>query len=190
MCPIGIGRNDAAGYVALHAITDHRSHGISGMDIVTQIDIGCARSVVAEYVANPDNAPGWYENIESVDWQTPRPLRLGSRITFTASFLGRKLGYTYEVIYLTPLQRLVMRGIAGPFPMETTYEWEDTASGGTRMTLRNRGGPAGLLRVVAPLIARAVRRENRRDVARLKRRLEAEGVGSAERGGELPFPHQ
>lgn len=146
------------------------------IDVVTHIEIDCARSVVAAYAANPDNAPEWYENIKSAHWLTPRPLRLGSRITFTARFLGQKLNYTYEVLDLTPRQRLVMRGIAGPFPMETTYAWEDTAAGGTRMTLRNRGGPAGLLRVIAPLMARAIRRDNRRDLERLKRLLEAEGV--------------
>jgi hypothetical protein len=56
--------------------------------------------------------------------------------------------------------------------METTYAWEDTASGGTRMTLRNRGTPSGLARVSAPLMKRAVRRANRNDLERLKRLLE------------------
>ena len=59
----------------------------------------------------------------------------------------------------------------GPFPMETTYAWAD-ADGGTRMTLRNRGEPAGFARLGAGLMARAMRRANRKDLARLKSLLE------------------
>ena len=60
----------------------------------------------------------------------------------------------------------------GPFPMQTTYTWSDAGDGATRMTLRNRGKPAGFKRVAAPLMARAVRRANEKDLRRLKQRLE------------------
>jgi hypothetical protein len=40
------------------------------------------------------------------------------------------------------------------------------------MTLRNRGEPAGSSKVAAPVLARAMRRANREDLARLKRVLE------------------
>lgn len=57
--------------------------------------------------------------------------------------------------------------------METTYTWQDTADGGTRMTLRNRGVPAGVARVGAPMMAAAMRRANRKDLLKLKQTLEA-----------------
>jgi hypothetical protein len=40
------------------------------------------------------------------------------------------------------------------------------------MTLRNRGEPAGFQRMAAPLMERAMRRANAKDLARLKRILE------------------
>jgi len=55
--------------------------------------------------------------------------------------------------------------------METTYTWEPSGKG-TRMTLRNRGSPAGFAKVTAPLMVSAMRRANVKDLARLKAILE------------------
>jgi mono/diheme cytochrome c family protein len=60
----------------------------------------------------------------------------------------------------------------GPFPMETTYAWDDTPSGATEMTLRNRGEPSGFAAVTAPVMAMAMRRANEADLRRLKAYLE------------------
>jgi hypothetical protein len=56
--------------------------------------------------------------------------------------------------------------------METTYTWETTPSGDTRMTLRNRGTPTGFAKLAAPMMAAAMRRANDKDLARLKSVLE------------------
>ena len=92
---------------------------------------------------DPNNATAWYKNIKSVNCETPGPLSVGSQITFTAKFLGRSLIYTYEVRDLVPEERFTQSTAEGPFPMETTYHWESLPSGGTRMSLRNRGEPSG-----------------------------------------------
>jgi hypothetical protein len=68
---------------------------------------------------------------------------------------------------------MVMRTAEGPFPMETTYTWSSVNSSATRMTLRNRGEPAGFSRLLAPFMAAAMRRANRKDLQRLKLRLES-----------------
>ena len=143
------------------------------VDVRTEIEVNRPRADVAAFAMDPDNATSWYENIESVEWETARPLAVGSRIVFAARFLGRRLAYTYEVRELAPGERFVMSTAQGPFPMETTYTWEDTPSGGTRMTLRNRGEPSGFANVAAPIIARAMRRANRKDLARLRSILES-----------------
>jgi uncharacterized membrane protein len=142
------------------------------VDVSSAIVIQRPRDEVADYASNPDNAPQWYVNIKTVEWKTQPPVRVGSQIAFVAHFLGRRMAYTYEVVELVRGERFVMRTAQGPFPMETTYTWETTADGGTRMTLRNRGTPAGFSRLVAPFMARAVRRANRKDLAALKTLLE------------------
>jgi uncharacterized membrane protein len=143
------------------------------VDVETEIEIKRPRADVAGYAADPTNATSWYKNIKSVEWQTPPPLEVGSRVAFVARFLGRRLAYTYEITDYTPGERLVMGTASGPFAMETTYTWADTADGGTRMTLRNRGGPAGFSRVMVPMMATAARRANVKDLRRLKKILEA-----------------
>jgi uncharacterized membrane protein len=147
--------------------------GQVGVDVRTEIEIGRPRKEVAEYASNPANAPSWYSNIKGVEWNSERPLAVGSRIIFVAEFLGKRVDYIYEVRELEPGVRFVMGTREGHLPMETTYEWEDAPGGGTRMSLRNRGDPAGLSRLTAPLVARAMRRENRKDLGRLKAVLES-----------------
>ena len=144
------------------------------VDIVTEIEIDRPRTDVAAYASDPDNATAWYENIKSIEWKSPKPATVGSRMAFVAKFLGRRLAYTYEVKELVPGARFVMATADGPFPMETTYTWEDTTSGGTRMTLRNRGELSGFSKVAAPLMSSAMRRANRKDLAKLKAILEGQ----------------
>jgi uncharacterized membrane protein len=143
------------------------------VDVVNTVVINRPVADVSRYAADPDNAPLWYENIKSVEWKTPRPAQVGARIDFVAHFLGRRLAYTYEVVELIPGSRLTMRTPGPPFPMETTYTWEDE-SGATRMTLRNRGTPKGFSAWLAPLMSLMVGRANRKDLALLKQRLEGE----------------
>jgi ligand-binding SRPBCC domain-containing protein len=142
------------------------------VDVETTAVIGRPREQVAAFASDPDNATAWYTNIKSVGWRTAAPVALGSRIDFVAQFLGRRLAYTYEVTELTVGHRLVMRTDEGPFPMETTYEFMDAPTGGTRMTLRNRGEPSGFSKMAAPALSAAMRRANRRDLERLKAILE------------------
>jgi hypothetical protein len=110
------------------------------VDVSTAVTINCPVAAVAAYAANPDNAPEWYVNITSVEWTTPPPMRIGSRVAFVARFLGRRLAYTYEIAEWTPGTSLVMRTADGPFPMETTYTWQPAGSG-TRMTCETEGRP-------------------------------------------------
>ena len=143
------------------------------VDVLTEIEIRRPRDEVAAYASEPDNATAWYRNIKAVRWETSRPLDVGSRVTFAATFLGRELTYTYEIRENLPAERLVMRTDDGPFPMETTYEWRDGPGAVTVMSLRNRGEPPRFTGVGASLMARSIGKANRKDLRRLKEMLES-----------------
>ncbi|MFI8685044.1 SRPBCC family protein [Rossellomorea sp. NPDC077527] len=144
------------------------------VDVITDITIQCPIQKVAEYAADPDHAPEWYVNIDSAEWRTEKPLSLHSQIAFKARFLGKDLSYVYEIKELIPGRKLVMKTANGPFPMETTYEWESIDDQTTKMTLRNCGNPTGFSKVMTPLISTMMRKANRKDLKKIKEILENE----------------
>ena len=143
-----------------------------GVDVTTRIVINRSREIVSEFASDPSNAPQWYVNIKTVEWKSSPPVGIGSQVAFVAHFLGRRMAYTYQVTDFVPAERLVMSTAEGPFPMETSYTWESLGEDRTEMTLRNRGNPSGFSKLLAPLMVPAMRRANRKDLARLKSLLE------------------
>lgn len=141
------------------------------VDVSTDIVIAKPSEAVATFVFDPDRAPEWYVNIKSVEWKSPKPLRVHSEVAFVAHFLGRKLSYTYRVTELSA-STLVMKTAEGPFPMETRYHLEAIGPATTRMTLQNKGYPSGFSRFVAPFMAMMMRKANQKDLKRLKTILE------------------
>ena len=113
------------------------------VDVHSAIVINRPISEVSRSAADPANAPLWYVNITSVEWVTPPPAQVGSRIPFVAHFLRRRLAYTYEIVAFVP-----------------------------GMTLRKPRHPCRILGLGCALMAIAMRGANRKDLARPKKRLE------------------
>ncbi|MEP7268122.1 MAG: SRPBCC family protein [Saprospiraceae bacterium] len=142
------------------------------VDVSSVIVIERPLEIVSGFASNPDNATTWYDNIKQANWKTEKPLKVGSHIDFVAHFLGKKLAYTYKVIEMSP-EKFVMQTAQGPFPMETTYAFESVGKNSTKMTLRNTGTPTGFSRLVAPFMAKMMKKANAKDLNKLKKILES-----------------
>jgi hypothetical protein len=97
------------------------------VDGTSSIDMARPRPDVAQCAMDPANATAQYENIKSVTLKTSGPVGVGAQIASQATFLGRSLAYTYEVVAYDPTRRLIMRTADSPFPMEMSYLFEDTS---------------------------------------------------------------
>lgn len=141
------------------------------------IDIEAAQTIRAPvnlvwaFATDPANDTRWIGGIREVRMVTPPPVGVGTRTERTATFLGRPMRYLMEVDGMVTGDRLSMHAVAGPFPMFVTYRFTKQGDG-TRMSIRVQGGPGGLLGLLSPLLALAVKRGVARDLARLRGHME------------------
>lgn len=156
-----------------------------GLDVAVSAELPFPPALVAAYTADPDHDTTWYANIREVEWLSPRPLAVGSRVARVASFLGMRIAYTYVVRSWEPGRSLVLEADDAPFPMRTAYTWEEVP-GGTRMEIRNTGGPTGLLALTGGLMAARMRRELTADLARLGRVLSQRPPNGNDASGSAP----
>ena len=141
------------------------------VDVASEIVIFRPRAAVAAYMFDPRNDANWTSGvIESRPLQEGR-LGKGSRVERISKFLGRRFGYTYEVVQADD-DRLVEMSVTKPFPMQIRYELEDVPQG-TLVRIRARGQAGSFFRVAAPLLGAMVKRNISNDLGLLKQQLEA-----------------
>ena len=85
-------------------------------------------------------------------------------------FLGKRIDYVLRVVEYAPPAVLDMKSVAGPIPMHVTYRF-DPHPDGTLASIRIRGDASGYYRLAGPLMTRTVRRNIRKDLRDLERRL-------------------
>ena len=141
------------------------------IDVTAEITITRPRSDVARFATDPDNDPTWISGIVEARTVTEPPFGVGTKVARVAKFLGKRMHYTPEVVEYEPESLVVMR-TDKPFDMAITYRFEDEGEG-TRVVLRILGEGSGFFKLVTPLLAGRVKKNISRDLAVLKRLMEA-----------------
>ena len=142
------------------------------VDVKTEIIINLPKEIVAEFVSDPGNTPGWCSQIKSVNWNQHAPLRAGVKILFNEQRTRRYQQYVCEVVEIIPNQKMVVKTRHNNIRMETVIAWRAINENTTCMTIWNRGIPRALSRIITPFMALAIRNTSRRNLKQLKRMLE------------------
>ena len=139
----------------------------------TSASVTIARPVedVFAYVTDVTNDPAWHSDILEARKATEGPVGVGTK--WHAKFkpsMGISEG-DMEVVTFEPNRRQVMRGEIGPMHPTLTYLLEPS-DGGTKFTRHVQIRVSGMMKVMQPMMAMMVPKQNKGFLANLKRVLE------------------
>jgi uncharacterized protein YndB with AHSA1/START domain len=126
---------------------------------------------VFAYVTDMTNDPAWHSDILEARRATERPVGVGTKwhARFKPS-MGISEG-DMEVVAFEPNRKQVMQGEIGPMHPTLTYLLEPS-DGGTTFTRHVQIKVSGVMKVMQPMMAMMVPRQNKGFLANLKRVLE------------------
>jgi carbon monoxide dehydrogenase subunit G len=150
------------------------------MEVTASVEINRPPAEVFSYLADMANNPVWQRGQQWCAWTSEPPLDVGSTYDQVASFLGKTITSSFEVVEFEPGRRIRIKSTGGTMPIDVTREVAPAASGtGSTVSAIVRGEPAGVLGVMtniaAPLMRIMVRNSVRSDYGRLKEILEQRG---------------
>lgn len=125
---------------------------------------------VFTFLADPAKQPMWQANLIEIEQLTAGPMRVGTRIREVRRLGRRPTEYQAEVTGFEPNKRFSLRVINGP-QVTLSYSFEPE-EGGTRLRYQFVMRPSGMMRALAPLIIRSLRKQSSSDFEKLKDILE------------------
>lgn len=129
---------------------------------------------VFAFLADMSNNPRWQKGMQSCEWTSKPPLRLGSTYDQVARFLGKEIRSSFEVTEFEPGQRIRIRTTGGPMPIDVTRSVDRIDETSTEVDAVVRGESNGVFRIAEPVMRSLVSRSVRSDYARLRSLLESE----------------
>jgi uncharacterized membrane protein len=132
---------------------------------------------VFEFVSNIENLPQWAGPVLEAKQTSDGPIRVGTKQTQVAQFLGRRIETSHEVTEYEPNKKLSTKTTSGPLPMEMHCILEP-AEEGTRVSLEGNVEAGGFFKLAEPIVGRMLKRQTTSDAANLKDLLEAQAEAS------------
>ena len=138
--------------------------------IETTVEINRPVEEVFAYASDPSKLPEWNSIVQEAT-ASEIPLRVGTKVTAKARFLGRHMEVHSEVTEYIPNQKFVQKGDK-PFPTTITLQCE-SAGEGTRLTQVGEFEPGGFFKLGEPILARITQKQFQAQIETLKELLEA-----------------
>ena len=142
------------------------------LEVQTRIDIACPATEVFDFVADQTNAPRWQHGLHEVRRITPGPVDVGTEHVFVRRFAGMSIESRNRFTKYDPGRFVSFEIPSGRITGEASYQVEPTGTHTSRLISDMNFRVAGLAGLAAPLLARVLERESRRDEATLKKLLE------------------
>ena len=149
-----------------------RRGGSAVMQVTSSLEVDRPAAEAFAFIADAENNPKWQKGMRSCRWTTEPPIRIGSIYAQEATFLGKPITSTFEVVAFEPDRSITIRTITSTFPIEVTRSAEPLSADRCRVCAVVRGDPSGVFRIATPLLRRIVQRSVRGDYRRLKTLLE------------------
>lgn len=140
-----------------------------------------ARPVAAvfAFVADFGNDPQWRSEVRDMRYLSDGPVGVGTRLRETSALLGRLVVTESVIPVYQPNARVDFDSVSGPFRVRGSRTFEVVADG-TRLTYELEWQPAGIYRLVAPLVGGMYQRTVDRYLARVAAILQAVPRADAE----------
>ena len=141
--------------------------------VETSVVINRRPEDVFAYISNFENNPHWQGGMKEARFISQGPLGVGSTYTQVATFLGRRVESSFEVIDYQSNRLVKATSISGSFPITFTHIVEPVDDG-TQVSAIVEGDAISSSKLAQPLLAWMVQRSVDADYASLKELPEAQ----------------
>ena len=128
---------------------------------------------VFAFVTKPENDAQWYIGVESRDHTPDEPAGVGSTSQSTIRFLGVPIEVTWQVDEYDPPNKIGVKAIEGPIPVEADYTFEATDEGQTKVAVKGTADTGKVFSLADPLVERMAQRQWEASFENLKDVLES-----------------
>lgn len=141
--------------------------------IESRVEIGAPATAVFPWLVEPERLGRWISGFIGSEPIGSSEVRIGSRSRDIIEAEGRRIEVETEIVELRPGERLAVRITSSSHEQLDRYDLE-TRDGVTQLTYRSDMRMRGLTRLLGPLITRQIRARAEKDMATLKRQVEAD----------------